>query len=105
MTYASLQLKVYALIQDIPHGRLATYGQLAMMIGAPKQARLVGKAMGDAPANLPCHRVVGSGGRLVPGWNAQRNLLYKEGITFTPGGNARLSLHQWRPWEAPLLNP
>lgn len=98
MTYPILRQKVYALVRDIPAGSVATYGQLAMMVGAPQNARLVGRALREAPPGLPCHRMVGSGGRLVPGWPAQRLLLKQEGLTFTPGGNVRLGKHQWRPW-------
>lgn len=100
MTYPALREKVYLLVRDIPAGHVVTYGQLAMMVGAPAHARLVGRAMSEAPSTLPCHRVVGSGGRLVPGWANQQRLLEAENVSFTPGGKARLALHQWRPWQS-----
>lgn len=99
MNYEEVQSAVYALIPQIPSGKVATYGQLALMIGAPQLPRMVGRAMGYAPHHLPCHRVVGSNGRLVQGWIGQRDLLAAEGVTFTPGGAVRLRVHQWRPWE------
>lgn len=99
MTYEALRAKVYALLGDIPAGRVVTYGQIALMVGAPAMSRAVGRAMGQAPPGLPCHRVVGSGGRLSAGWPEQRSLLEGEGVAFTPGGNVRLRVFQWRPWE------
>lgn len=100
MTYPILREKVYRLVRDIPAGTVVTYGQLAIMVGAPAQARLVGRAMSAAPSGLPCHRVVGSGGRLVPGWASQQRLLEAEGVSFTPGGKVRVAVHQWRPWQS-----
>lgn len=100
MKYEEVRAAVYALIPEIPEGHVATYGQLAVMIGAPQLSRMVGRAMGEAPHGLPCHRVVGSSGRMVPGWAEQELRLAEEGVTFTPGGAVRLRLHQWRPWEA-----
>lgn len=96
--YPSLREQVYRLVRDVPVGYVVTYGQLAMMVGAPAHARLVGRAMSEASSALPCHRVVGSGGRLAPGWANQRSLLESEGVSFTPGGKVRLAIHQWRPW-------
>lgn len=100
MDYPALRERIYALVRDIPAGHVVTYGQLAMMVGAPGNARLVGRAMSEAPPRLPCHRVVASGGRLVPGWTEQQRLLEAEGVSFTPGGKARVAVHQWRPWQS-----
>jgi methylated-DNA-[protein]-cysteine S-methyltransferase len=59
--------RVYAAARLIPQGETATYGEIADRIGAPGQARAVGKALGRNPFPLvvPCHRVVGADGRLV----------------------------------------
>ena len=58
---------VYRLVKRIPPGRVATYGQLAWMLHAPRLARQVGRAMRLAPPGrgLPCHRVVGTNGSLT----------------------------------------
>ena len=56
--------EVYAAVRQIPRGRVATYGQIARMIGRPRAARVVGYALSAAPADVPCHRVVSRQGGL-----------------------------------------
>lgn len=53
---------VYRLVGRIPRGRVATYGQLAALLGYPRAARAVGQAMKHAPVGLPWHRVVNAQG-------------------------------------------
>ena len=74
---------------SIPPGRVMSYGQIAELMGRPKNARLVGKIMSmqDRFGNHPCHRVVNSAGRTVPGWTEQRELLEAEGVEFKENGN------------------
>ena len=63
--------RVFAVVRQIPRGKVATYGQIARLIGAPRSARYVGYALranpspGDDAADIPCHRVVGSNHRLI----------------------------------------
>ena len=45
--------RVYELVRCIPEGRVATYGQLALLAGSPRAARIVGAVMARAPAGLP----------------------------------------------------
>ena len=61
------QLKVWAALQEIPYGETVSYGQLAARIGQPTASRAVGLANGRNPISIivPCHRVVGSSGKLV----------------------------------------
>ena len=75
------------------------YGQIAYLAGEPQYARMVGWAMFHAPKEwcLPCHRVVNSQGRLVPGWQEQKALLEKEGVTLKANGCVNMKLHQWQP--------
>ena len=63
----AFQRSVWELIDRIPYGRTATYGDLARELGEPGMAREVGAAVGSNPLAIvrPCHRVVGKDGRLV----------------------------------------
>ncbi len=96
--------RVYALVTQIPRGRVATYGQIAKMLGAPQSARIVGWAMHGNPhgARVPCHRVIQQGGTCSPSFRvgdpgAQRRLLEHEGVQFLLDGRVDLAAHQWRP--------
>ncbi len=63
----SFQLKVWNLLCDIPYGETISYGELARRIGNPKASRAVGLANGSNPIPIviPCHRVIGSNGKLT----------------------------------------
>lgn len=91
---------IYHIVSMIPYGKVATYGQIAFMAGMPQCARQVGQAMHNAPEyfELPCHRVVNSKGRLVPGWQEQRSYLLNEGVHFKENGNVDLKQSMWR-WD------
>ena len=78
--------QVYAMVARIPKGRVATYGQIAMLLGLPHAARAVGQALAHAPIGLPCHRVVNRQGRIASGWEEQRRLLQAEGIDMLENG-------------------
>ena len=86
---------VYELVAQIPRGRAVSYKQLAVLLGFPDHARRVGRALATAPAGLPCHRVVTSSGRTVPGWAAQRDLLEREGVAFRPNGTVDMARSGW----------
>lgn len=62
--------EILYVIDEIPEGCVATYGQIARLTGHDKNARLVGRVLGMARfyGDYPCHRVVNHAGRLVPGW-------------------------------------
>ncbi|MGE5591053.1 MAG: MGMT family protein [Bacillota bacterium] len=85
----------HALVAQIPYGKVATYGQIARMAGHPRAARMVGWALHDSPADLPCHRVVNREGGTAPGWPEQRTLLEAEGITLNPDGRVDLAVYLW----------
>ena len=84
---------------EIPHGKVATYGQIARLIGKEKNARLVGRALQMsslyADGGYPCYRVVNSAGRLVPRWDEQQGLLLAEGVLFKENGHVDLKKCQW----------
>lgn len=87
--------EVYDVVAEIPAGRVATYGQIARLVGFPGQARRVGRAMAAAPEEVPCHRVVNAAGRTVPGWTDQRRLLEREGVRFRANGCVDLTTFGW----------
>jgi len=90
--------QVLEAIAEIPQGKVATYGQIATLIGKEKNARLVGKALqvsGLYTDGYPCHRVVNSAGRLAPGFDEQKGLLLAEGVLFKANGNVDLKKYQW----------
>lgn len=97
MLPAGFDEEVYDVVRQIPPGCVVTYGQLARLAGCPRHARRAGRAMAIAPpeADLPCHRVVRSGGKLVPGWIEQRIQLENEGVVFRPNGCVDLRLSGW----------
>ncbi|MCQ2563346.1 MAG: MGMT family protein [Mogibacterium sp.] len=91
-----LMREVYAIADSIPPGKVMSYGQIAAVLGRPKNSRLIGKIMSlaDRYGDHPCHRVVNSAGRTVPGWPEQRELLEEEGVTFRKNGNVDMSKHR-----------
>ena len=97
------QQEVYTVVAAIPYGKVATYGQIAWLIGKPRHARLVGHCLHQAPEalHLPCHRVVNSSGRTAPQWAEQAQLLAAEGIPFKSNGQIDLRQAQWRIGEEP----
>lgn len=93
----SLIYEILSVVEEIPAGKVASYGQIAQLIGRDKNARLVGKVLSRAEyyGSYPCHRVVNHAGRLAPHWAGQRDLLLKEGITFKANGCVDMRKHQW----------
>ncbi len=74
------QKKVWDLLREIPSGTTITYGELAIRTGNPKASRAVGAANGKNPIPIiiPCHRVIGSNGKLTGyagGLEAKKKLL------------------------------
>lgn len=81
--------KIYEQVKKIPEGKVATYGQIALMAGNPRWSQIVGYALhsNPEPVVIPCHRVVNKDGKLAKafafgGENMQRNLLENEGVIF-----------------------
>jgi len=98
--------EVYALVRQVPAGRVVTYGQIAVYLGRPQGARTVGWAMRAAPEGVPWQRVINSQGRISEHGRSpddvrhQRALLEAEGIVFDREGRVDLRVYQW---EGPLF--
>ena len=95
--------RIHQVVQRIPRGRVATYGQVATLAGLPRQPRLVGYVLHALPPDtrLPWHRVVNAKGEVSlrrdgqGGDQIQTQLLMREGVRFSAG---RLSLERYR-WQ------
>ena len=89
--------RIYEVVKTIPAGKIATYGQVAILAGNANLARTVGNALHANPDNsiIPCHRVVNCKGEVAEfyafgGPEAQRKLLESEGIIFKENGRIDL---------------
>lgn len=97
---------VYEAVQLIPRGKVATYGQIARMIGSPRSSRAVGYALhvNPRPGVIPCHRVVNREGRLAPafafgGPEIQARLLESEGVEVSEDFTVDLEKYLWQTSE------
>lgn len=98
--------RVYDAVCRIPKGKVATYGQIAMLAGSPRAARVVGTALhrNPRPGEIPCHRVVSRFGLCAPdfafgGKEIQQGMLMDEGIAFDENGAIDLVKYLWHPNE------
>ena len=94
--------QVYEVVEQIPEGMVATYGQVALLAGRPRSARYVGYALhgNPRPGQIPCHRVVFADGRICEGFafggpEVQRDLLLGEGVTLTDSMHVDLAACRW----------
>lgn len=93
----SLIYEILSAVEEIPCGRVASYGQIARLIGRDRNSRLVGKVLSLSQfyGDYPCHRVVNHEGRTAPGWHEQRQLLEDEGVEFKDNGCVDMKRFQW----------
>ena len=94
--------RIYEIVRLIPAGKVATYGQIAMLAGNPRMSRVVGYALhvNPDPESIPCFRVVNRFGEpseafAFGGKNMQVALLEKEGVEFIDG---RVDMERFR-WD------
>jgi methylated-DNA-protein-cysteine methyltransferase-like protein len=92
--------KVHKLVAEIPEGKVATYGQIAQMLGT-KDARKVGWALhGNTDPKIPCHRVVNKEGGVAEnyafgGYKEQKMMLMEEGVSFVDETHVDLEKCLW----------
>lgn len=103
---ASSYERIYAVVRQIPAGKVSTYGQVAAIVGGGCTAREVGYAMAALKVNdlaIPWQRVINAKGEISPrggeGPTIQRVLLEREGVTFDEQG--RVDFNQVG-WDGPL---
>ena len=102
---------IYVMVSRIPMTRVATYGQIAKLIGFPKHARQVGFALAalENGSSVPWHRVINVKGKISPRGldgcdDYQRLLLEEEGIIFSDTDCISLKQFQWQPDPVELSN-
>jgi methylated-DNA-protein-cysteine methyltransferase related protein len=102
---AALYRSIYAVIRRIPKGRVATYGQVALVAGIPGGARIAAAALKVSDGQVPWQRVCGTAGKarariaiLDPvGAAMQRAMLEDEGVALDARGRIDLDAYGWRP--------
>jgi methylated-DNA-protein-cysteine methyltransferase related protein len=101
---SDFRARVLSVVRRIPIGRVATYGDVAMLAGAPRAARAVGTVMRDCrDPRVPCHRVIAASGGLG-GYgtflHVKRDLLRAEGLEVSTSRVRRFDDVRWpgRPW-------
>jgi methylated-DNA-protein-cysteine methyltransferase-like protein len=97
---------IYAIVRQIPAGRVATYGQVAELANLAGKARLVGYALYRVDlrlSDIPWHRVINARGEISQSPfrygtdDLQRSLLEGEGVEFSPEGKINLHRYRWQP--------
>lgn len=93
---------IWSVVRKIPHGRVATYGQVAELAGLEGHARQVGYALHNLPegSGVPWHRVINAKGEISPrsagdSHELQRMLLEAEGVEIDLRGRIDLGVFRW----------
>jgi methylated-DNA-protein-cysteine methyltransferase-like protein len=114
---SEFQSLVWDLVRQIPRGRVATYGQIALMLPPPPGVdieayrafgpRWVGGAMANCPDDVPWQRVINSKGEISPrpGADRQRELLEEEGIVFNEKNRVDLKKFGWTGSDEEPIQP
>lgn len=94
---ADWRARVYDVVREIPRGRVASYGLVAVLAGRPGAARAVGNVMLECDdPTVPCHRVVHADGSLAKSFARQRERLRREGVRFV-GVRVVVAERLWTP--------
>jgi len=89
--------QVYEIVEQIPYGKVISYGEIAKLLGRPRAAREVGWAMRHCPDGLPWQRVVMADGSIAGGDYAEmrRAILEAEDVVFLPNGRIDMNTCRW----------
>lgn len=95
----ALYERIYLVVEQIPRGQVATYGEIATILGGGVDARTVGYALGDLPQArtklVPWQRVISRDGAISTRGLAQRAALEAEGIAFDAHDHVIMAHFQW----------
>ncbi len=96
----NLYERIYLAIMQIPAGNVASYGDIATIVGNGCDARIVGDALADLSAKrallLPWQRVVNREGAISTRGLQQRDVLEAEGVAFDTQGRVVMQRHRWK---------
>jgi len=89
--------QVYEIVEQIPYGKVISYGEIAKLLGRPRAAREVGRAMRICPDGLPWQRVVMVDGSITGSAFAdiRRGILESEDVPFLPDGRVDMKACRW----------
>ena len=96
--------KVYAIVRQIPEGKVSTYVAIGKYLGSAKSARMVGWALNKCTNDVPAHRVVNQKGLLTgkmhfDGITLMQDLLENEGVVIRNNQIVDLEKHIWIPTD------
>ena len=90
--------RIYQVCEQVPSGQVATYGDIAAIVGQGCDARTVGHAMaalGSRAASVPWQRIINRTGGISTSGPRQHELLEEEGVAFDDKGHVRMDAHHW----------
>jgi methylated-DNA-protein-cysteine methyltransferase related protein len=90
--------RIYLVCEQVPAGQVATYGDIATVVGGGCDARAVGHALGALgarAASVPWQRIINRTGGISTSGPRQKELLAAEGVTFDDKGHVRMDAHHW----------
>jgi len=94
----TLYEKIYTVCEQIPHRTVASYGDIAAIVGSGCDARTVGYALNEIPkdrAGVPWQRIISKEGGISTHGLAQRQLLEEEGVEFDARGHVIMARFRW----------
>lgn len=95
----ALYERIYEVVRQVPAGMVASYGDIATIVGGEGDARTVGYALNEIPKHggesVPWQRIIGSAGTISTRGPRQRRLLEEEGVVFDARGRVNMAQYRW----------